>query len=238
MTTSRRIAIIGDGKMGRSVSAVAAERGHRVVATLDASRNAGGGGISSQSMGTPDVAIEFTEPASALANVLACVRARIPVVVGTTGWYDQLSLVEHAVTSERGAVFYAPNFSVGVALFMQIAEQAARAMRGAEEFDAHVVETHHRAKRDAPSGTAASLAARLREPLGHDVPITSVRVGAVPGTHELLFDAPFEQIRLTHEARDRRVFAAGAVRAAEWLVGRQGLFTMRDMLQLTKERQP
>ena len=235
MTISRRVAIIGDGKMGRMVASVAAERGHHVVATLTASRNPDGSGISPQSLDAPDVAIEFTAPGAALSNVLACLRARIPVVVGTTGWYDQLVLVQHEVAAQDGSVFYAPNFSLGVALFIQIAEQAAQAMRDVEEFDPQIVETHHRSKRDAPSGTAASLAARLRAPLGREVPITSVRVGSVPGTHEVLFDAPFEQIRLTHEARDRRVFAAGAVRAAEWLVGRQGLFTMRDMLQLTTE---
>ena len=236
MTAPRRVAIIGDGKMGRAVAAIAREKGHQIVATLDSERNAYGEGISRESLGEPEIAIEFTEPSAALANVLACVKAGIPVVVGTTGWYEQLLTVERAVADARGSVFYAPNFSIGAALFMQIAEQAARAMRDVEDFDAHIVETHHRAKRDAPSGTAASLAARVREPLGHEVPITSVRVGAVPGTHELLFDAAFEQIRLTHEARDRRVFAAGAVRAAEWLVGREGLITMRDMLQLTKER--
>ncbi len=236
MSTPRRIAIIGDGKMGRSVAAIARERGHAVVATLDAVANVGGMGISRESLGQPDVAIEFTEPAAALANVLACVRASVPVVVGTTGWYDDLPLVERAVTTEGGSVCYAPNFSLGVAIFMEIARQAARTMRDVEEFDAHIVETHHRQKRDAPSGTAALLGATVGEALGRDVGISSVRVGAVPGTHELLFDAPFEQIRLTHEARDRRVFAAGAVRAAEWLVGRRGLYTMHDMLQLTMER--
>ncbi|MEP7344805.1 MAG: dihydrodipicolinate reductase C-terminal domain-containing protein [Gemmatimonadaceae bacterium] len=233
--TGRRIAIIGDGKMGQSVAIIARERGHDVVATLHAAHNVGGAGISRESLSQPEIAIEFTQPEAALPNVLACVRAGIPVVVGTTGWYDNLPQVEQAVGADGGSVFYAPNFSLGVALFMQIAEQAARAMRDVEEFDAHIVETHHRAKKDAPSGTAASLRAIVREGLGRDVAISSVRVGAVPGTHELLFDASFEQIRLTHEARDRRVFAAGAVRAAEWLVGRQGVFTMRDMLQLTKE---
>jgi len=234
--TPRRIAIIGDGKMGRSIAALAAERGHTVTIVLGVAENSGGSGITAERLGRPDVAIEFTEPQAAFENVLACVRAEIPVVVGTTGWYARLPEVEQAVANGRGAVFHAPNFSLGVALFQRIAAEAARVMRDIVEFDAQIVETHHRAKKDAPSGTAASLASTVSRGLGREVEITSVRVGAVPGTHELLFDAPFEQIRLTHEARDRRVFAAGALRAAEWLVGRRGTFTMHDLLQLTTER--
>ncbi|MBV6520798.1 MAG: 4-hydroxy-tetrahydrodipicolinate reductase [Gemmatimonadaceae bacterium] len=236
MTERRRIAIIGDGRMGRAVAALAAERGHAIVAMLGERENVGGVAIGSARLGNPDVAIEFTEPASALANVLACVRERIPVVVGTTGWYAGLPEVERLVADAAGAVFYSPNFSFGVALFLRIAGEAARAFRDMAEYDAHIVETHHKAKKDAPSGTAASLAAVASAGLGRAIGVTSVRVGSVPGTHELLFDAPFEQIRVAHEARDRRVFAAGAVRAAEWLVGRQGVFTMQDMLQLTLER--
>lgn len=236
MITPRRIAIIGDGKMGLAVAALATERGHTVTVTLGAAENARGSGITVERLGKPDVAIEFTEPAAALENVLACVRAAIPVVVGTTGWYARLPEVEQMVANSNGAVFHAPNFSLGVALFQRMAAEAARMMRDVAEFDAQIVETHHRAKKDAPSGTAASLASTVSRGLAREVEITSVRVGAVPGTHELLFDAPFEQIRLTHEARDRRVFAAGALRAAEWLVGRHGIFTMQDLLQLTKER--
>jgi 4-hydroxy-tetrahydrodipicolinate reductase len=108
-------------------------------------------------------------------------------------------------------------------------------MRQAAGFEAHMVETHHSAKKDAPSGTAVALAAELRATLGRDVPVTSVRVGAVPGTHEIIFDAPFEQVRLEHVARDRRVFADGALRAAEWLIGRHGIFTLQDMLAPSTE---
>lgn len=235
MTVQRRIALIGFGKMGRAVATLALERGHEVVATLDGARTVRSGAITREALGEPDVAIEFTQPAAALPNVLACVRAHVPVVVGTTGWYDQLPVVERAVHEEGGSVLYAPNFSLGVAIFLELAAQAGRAMQDQAQFDVQLLETHHRAKRDAPSGTAAALAAAVRRTSGREVPITSIRVGAVPGTHELLFDAPFEQIRLTHEARDRRVFADGALSAAEWLVGRQGLFTMRDMLHLPKE---
>ena len=130
------------------------------------------------------------------------------------------------------AALWSPNFSVGVQLFLQIAEDAARRAREVLGFDAHIVETHHTAKKDAPSGTGIAIAERVEAGLGRAVPISSVRVGSVPGTHEIILDAPFEQIRLVHEARDRRVFADGALAAARWLAtARPGaVYTMRDVL--------
>lgn len=225
-----RIAIIGDGKMGRAIAALAAERNVTVTAILGLSENREGVAISRTNLGAPDVAVEFTEPAAAAANAIACVRAGIPVVVGTTGWYDALERVAGEVTQHGGALLWAPNFSLGVAVLTAAAEAAAHALRDAEGYDVHLIETHHAAKKDRPSGTAGALARAAGEALGRDVPITSVRTGHVPGTHELIFDAAFEQIRLVHEARDRRVFADGALRAATWLRGRQGIFTMRDVI--------
>ncbi|HYD55036.1 MAG TPA: dihydrodipicolinate reductase C-terminal domain-containing protein, partial [Gemmatimonadaceae bacterium] len=153
-----------------------------------------------------------------------------PVVVGTTGWYAHLPVVSAHVRERDGALLWAPNFSIGVNLFQELVARAAALMRGAASFDVHLVETHHAAKKDAPSGTAGSLARAASHGLGREVPITSVRTGHVPGTHELVFDAPFESIRLEHVARDRRVFAEGALAAARWLAGRRGVFTMRDLL--------
>jgi 4-hydroxy-tetrahydrodipicolinate reductase len=127
-------------------------------------------------------------------------------------------------------MLWSPNFSLGVNLFWQVAELAARMAARIPALDAHIIEVHHAAKRDAPSGTALELQRRASAALGREIPVTSVRTGAVPGTHELLFDAPFEQIRITHEARDRRTFAEGALTAARWLVGRHGIFTMSDLL--------
>jgi 4-hydroxy-tetrahydrodipicolinate reductase len=177
------------------------------------------------------VAIEFTVPAAAAANIAACARAGVPVVCGTTGWEAGRPTAEAAVRAANGAVLWAPNFSLGVHVFARIAEAAARELaRVPGHFAAQLVDTHHAAKQDAPSGTARMLADRLRGALG-DVPITSIRTGSVPGTHEFVFDAPFEQIRLTHEARDRRVFAAGALAAARWIVGRHGVFTMDDLFE-------
>jgi 4-hydroxy-tetrahydrodipicolinate reductase len=219
------LALVGMGRMGRSLAELAPERGFDVVARLDH-----GQAITRESLRGAAVAIEFTAPGAAAANVLACAAAGCPVVVGTTGWYQDLPMVRAAVEGAGTALLHAPNFSLGVAIFDRVVAEAARLFAGAPGFDAHLVETHHSAKKDAPSGTAAALARTAEAASGKPVPITSVRVGSVPGTHALLFDAPFEQVRLVHEARDRRVFAEGALAAARWLVGRRGVFTMQDVL--------
>lgn len=226
-----KIALIGDGRMARAIAPIALERGHTVTVMLGRNDNRDGSGITRERLGSPDLAIEFTEPPAAPANVMACVRAGLPVVVGTTGWYDQLDSVIAEVRRLDGSLFWAPNFSIGVAVLSAAVVAATAALRGVPGFDVHLVETHHAAKKDRPSGTAASLASSAAGQLGRDVPITSIRTGFVPGTHELVIDAAFEQLRLVHEARDRRVFADGAVSAAEWLLGRKGVFTMRDVLQ-------
>ena len=225
--TATPLALIGLGRMGRALVDLAPDRGFQVVARLGR-----GQAITRESLAGAVVAIEFTVPESAAANVFACAAAGCPVVVGTTGWYGQLPAVTAEVDRSGGAMLYAPNFSVGVAIFHRIVAEAARLFAGAASFDAHLVETHHAAKKDAPSGTAAALEQTAATASGKPLPITSVRVGSVPGTHELVFDAPFEQVRLVHEARDRRVFAEGALVAARWLVevGRRGVFTMQDVL--------
>ena len=219
------LALIGMGKMGKALQALAPERGFHVVATLDH-----GEAITKASLDGAQVAIEFTAPDAAPANVRACVEAGCPVVVGTTGWYSELPAVSAEVELANGAMLTAPNFSVGVAIFDRVVAEAARLFAGVTGFDAHMIETHHTAKKDKPSGTANMLAGTAEQASGVKLPITSVRVGSVPGTHELIFDAPFEQVRLVHEARDRRVFAEGALTAARWLVGRRGVFTMQDVL--------
>jgi 4-hydroxy-tetrahydrodipicolinate reductase len=219
------LALIGMGRMGRALAELAPERGFTVVARIDHEQP-----VTRESLGTAAVAIEFTVPGAAAANVLACAAAGCPVVVGTTGWYAQLPMVRDEVERRGSAMLHAPNFSLGVAIFDRLVAEAARLFGGASSFEGHLVETHHSAKKDAPSGTAASLARTAETASGKPLPITSVRVGSVPGTHELVFDAPFEQVRLVHEARDRRVFAEGALAAARWLVGRRGVFTMQDVL--------
>jgi 4-hydroxy-tetrahydrodipicolinate reductase len=223
------IAVIGDGKMGRTVAQMVQERGWHLTAMLDAEHNQGGAGITRRALGDPDVAIEFTEPASAVPNIMACIHEGVPVVVGTTGWYASLPLITEAVEEESGSLLWAPNFSVGVAAFIELAKEAARIV-SKSGFSAALVETHHSAKKDAPSGTALSIVQAMESEIEKEIPVTSIRTGSVPGTHELIFDAPFEQIVMRHEARDRRVFADGALRAAEWLRGKKGVFTMRDVL--------
>ena len=223
------LALVGMGRMGRALAALAPERGFRVVAELDAARE-DYVGISRYSLRGAQVAIEYTTPDAAPANARACAVANCPVVVGTTGWYDQLPAVAAEVERTGGALLTAPNFSIGVAVFDRVVAEAAHLFAQLRGFDAHLIETHHAAKKDAPSGTAGALARTVSAGLGRPVPVTSIRTGHVPGTHEVVFDAPFEQIRLVHEARDRRVFAEGALVAARWLVGRRGVYTMADVL--------
>jgi len=228
--TNRNLAIIGDGKMGQAIRQLAVEKGWRVTAVIGQRESAEGVGISRLSLGEPDVAVEFTEPGAAVPNVMACLREKVPVVVGTTGWYDSLEEVTRLATESGTPLLWSPNFSLGVNVLIELARDAAKMMSTLEEFDAHIVETHHAKKKDAPSGTAIAIAKAAADALDRPIPTTSVRTGSVPGTHELIFDAAFEQLSLIHRARDRRVFADGALKAADWLVGRKGVFTMRDVL--------
>jgi 4-hydroxy-tetrahydrodipicolinate reductase len=222
-----RLAIIGLGRMGRAVEQLANERGFEVVARIGKE-----GAMTRETTMNADVAVEFTSPLSAPGNIRAAIEAGCPIVVGTTGWYDERPAIEQLALDRGAALLIAPNFSPGVAAFTQSVQQAARALRSAPGFDAHIIETHHTAKKDAPSGTAAQLAAVTASDWGRRIPVTSVRTGSVPGTHEVLFDAPFEQIRITHVARDRRLFADGALTAARWIIGKRGVFTIGDVFSV------
>ncbi len=229
MTTQRpRIAILGMGKMGREVDALAGERGIEVVARLDEA-DVADRGAAVAALRAADVTIEFTTPASAVGNVDLCLEAGCPVVVGTTGWYDALEELAVRVEARAGALLWAPNFSVGVALLGALCERAAELVKNIEGFDVHITETHHAGKLDAPSGTALLLKDALAGS-GQEVPIESIRIGDVPGRHEVCIDGTYEQVTLSHEARSRRVFADGAITAAMWLRGRKGIFTMQDVL--------
>ncbi|MGI9089926.1 MAG: 4-hydroxy-tetrahydrodipicolinate reductase, partial [Gemmatimonadaceae bacterium] len=220
-----RIAIIGHGKMGRAVEDVAAAAGLSVVAVLDRAAV-----INADSLCGANVAIEFSEPSSAIANAKACIDAECSVVIGTTGWYDQLDALAAYARERDGSILWSANFSLGVHALAQLVREAGVLFSSLGGFDAQIVETHHTAKKDAPSGTALLLQRQVESTLGRPVPITSIRIGSVPGTHELVLDAAFEQIVISHEARDRRVFAEGAIAAARWLVGRRGVFTLADVL--------
>jgi 4-hydroxy-tetrahydrodipicolinate reductase len=225
--TPVRVLVIGDGRMGRAVVQVAAERGCTVIGMLGPAEMPEG-----VVPGAADVAIEFTEPGAAAANVRACIAADLPVVSGTTGWDADLGAVREEARRAGATMLHAPNFSLGVAMFARLVQAAAALAAGGlpREAGLHLIETHHAAKKDAPSGTARLLARLAAEAAGREVPVTSVRVGSVPGTHEFVLDAAYEQIRLVHEARDRRVFADGAVAAALWLVKQHGVFTFDDFI--------
>jgi 4-hydroxy-tetrahydrodipicolinate reductase len=231
--SGRRVAIIGDGKMGQAIRQLAVAKGWKVTAVVGERDSDGGKGITALSLGEPEVAVEFTQPDAAVGNITACLRARVPVVAGTTGWYDSLPDVTRIAKETGTSLLWSPNFSLGVNVMIELARYAGTMMRTLEDFDGHIVETHHAMKKDAPSGTAIAIAKAASDALERPIPTTSVRTGSVPGTHELIFDGAFEQLSLTHLARDRRAFAEGALKAANWLVGKNGVFTMRDVLELS-----
>jgi 4-hydroxy-tetrahydrodipicolinate reductase len=223
-----RVALIGRGRLGREIIALAPDRQVVIAAefsrenpiTLDALRTS-----------AADVVLDVSTAAAVESNLAICLSAHVPIVLGVTGWYTDEARLRTQVEMAHGAVLAAPNFSIGAVLFSQIVADAARRCTAQLGFDAHIVETHHAAKLDAPSGTARRLGELASAERDSAVPITSVRVGHVPGIHTMVLDAPFEQITLTHEARDRRVFAHGALLAARWLHGKRGWFTMDDAVR-------
>jgi 4-hydroxy-tetrahydrodipicolinate reductase len=226
-----RLAIVGSGKMGRTVAALAEERGHVVHAIIGREENAGGAALTPERLRGVDAAIEFTRPDAVVTNLERLIEAGIPTVTGTTGWNAELPRVARLVEARRGALLHAANFSAGVHLFLRAARDLAARFAGRPEFDSFILEEHHAAKVDAPSGTAAALRRRLREAdPAREFPITSVRAGSIPGTHVVTYDGPHDTVALSHVARSRRGFAAGALAAAEWLPGRPGVHDFEEML--------
>jgi 4-hydroxy-tetrahydrodipicolinate reductase len=215
------------GKMGQAIRALALSQRHEIAAELDV------GQLTQDAVRGADVAIEFTQPDSAVENLLKLAAWKVPTVCGTTGWYPRLPEVKAAIDKEKAALVYAPNFSVGVQVFLRAAAELARSIAKRPEFDAHIVETHHSEKKDAPSGTAGALqeVVRKQDPK-RPYPITSIRAGKVPGTHDLHIESQGESILLQHQAHDRNIFAAGALTAAGWLAEkpRQGVFTLEQVL--------
>ena len=223
-----KIAIIGYGKMGHAVEAMAVERGRSVVCTIDNPQE-----MSEKQalLRSTDVAIEFTTPATAVGNIRGCFEAGVPVVCGTTGWLDAYDAVADECRTCGGAMLTASNFSIGMNIMFALNERLAELMRGRDDYRVTLSETHHIHKLDAPSGTAIVLRQAIRERLPQqEAPIESFRVGEVPGTHIVRYDSEIDTITLTHEAHSRRGLAQGALLAAEWLCGRKGVFTMKDLL--------
>ena len=242
------IALLGYGKMGKAIEAAAVQRGHTI-----------GLGVGSNNAGASptgcDVAIEFSKPEHALANMRLCLEAGVPVVVGTTGWYDHLTEVKTLVHEHNGSLLWASNFSIGVNLFFRLNKQLTRLMDPQAAYHVHIDEVHHIHKLDAPSGTAITLArdidlisqrysgwalqssGQVRPPLSsgqglgvRPIAIHAERTDEVPGKHSISWTSEDDRIVITHEAFSRKGFATGAVVAAEWLLGRTGFFTMDDVL--------
>lgn len=198
---------------------------------IDSQDNAGGKGLTRERLAGADVAVEFTRPDAVVRNLERLIELGIPTVTGTTGWTESLPRISALVKERGGALLHAPNFSAGVHFFLQVAREMARRFQGRREFGDSIVEQHHASKLDAPSGTALLLQRQVaREDPGRRFAITSVREGTIPGTHSLIYEGRHETITLSHVARSRESFAAGALAAAEWLPGKSGVFTFEDML--------
>lgn len=237
-----KIGLIGYGKMGQAIERIALERGHEIVYKVHAENP-----LSQVSIADADIAIEFTQPDSVVNHIKSCMEANTPIVVGTTAWQAQLDEVKHLVLSKQGSLLYASNFSIGVNILFQLNEKLAQLMSPHAEYQAKIEEIHHIQKLDAPSGTAVSLADGLiqnnknytcwKSETGawpqvkeHELPIQAIREPNVPGTHTVTYQSTIDTITLNHEAHSRDGFALGSIIAAEFLLGKKGVFTMRDVL--------
>ncbi len=235
-----KIALIGYGKMGKAIEEIALSKGHEIVLKIDVQNNHE---FTKEHIQKADVAIEFTGPHSAFENVKKCIELGIPVVSGSTGWLDQWSEIEAACKAHNGCVVYSSNYSIGVNLFFELNKQLAKLMEPYLDYDVSMVELHHTEKKDAPSGTAISLAEQVlscssrkkqwvKNPSTNpsDLVITSERIDPAPGTHTVTYSSPIDNIEITHTAHTRKGFASGAVLAAEFASKKSGIFTMKDVL--------
>ena len=230
-----KIALVGYGKMGKIIGEIAESRGHEVVAKLNESPTL-------ENLNNPDVVIEFSNPEVAFNNIKICLENKIPVVCGTTGWLDQKPEIEKIATENETAFLYGSNFSLGVNLFFALNEKLADLMKNFSEYKVQLEEIHHTHKKDAPSGTAISLAEgiikndnrfdawKLDETKGNELGIFAIREDEVPGTHSIFYRSEVDEIEIKHTAFNRNGFALGAVIAAEWIQGKKGNFSMNDVL--------
>ncbi len=235
-----KIALIGYGKMGRAIEEIALQRGHEIVLKIN---------IENLEDNTPenlrkaDVAIEFTGPETAYENVVGCLKAGIPVVCGSTGWLNRYDEVASLCKQANGTMLYASNFSIGVNIFFAVNERLAALMSTQPQYDVSIKEIHHTQKLDAPSGTAITLAEQVLSRTNqktrwvkdsgstdHDLVIVSERIDPAPGTHHVKYTSSVDDIEIIHTAHSRTGFASGAVQAAEYIAGRKGVFSMRDVL--------
>jgi len=228
---TRGLAIVGHGKMGRLIEQLAPEYGFDVRLTLNSSTNTHGAGLSGENLRGVDAAVEFSTPSAVLQNIRRLAAQGIPVVTGTTGWFQELRCAREAVQSGGGALVWSPNFSVGVYRFRQIIAQAASAFAAEHEYEAWGWEIHHAAKRDAPSGTLLAIAEEMKQAgFERSINLSASRAGTHPGTHEIGFDSSADTITIRHTARSREGFARGALRAARWILGKSGVFEFREIV--------
>lgn len=211
-----RIALLGYGKMGKMVEQIAREKGIEIV-EFDAA----------------DIAIDFSHASCVLGHVKRAIKHQKNLVIGTTGWGQEQSQIFDLVQKSSIGLLYSPNFSIGIQLFLQLIERAASLFDAFPEYDVAGIEEHHRNKQDAPSGTALAIMQKIKEttPSKKEIPFASVRYGNIPGTHTVVFDSLSDTITLQHSARNREAFAQGALLAAEWLLGRKGIYTFEDLFK-------
>jgi len=237
-----KIALIGYGKMGKTIEAIALQRGHDIVLKIDVGNMAD---MTEASLRRADVAIEFTSPHSAFDNVMKCLSAGTPLVCGSTGWLDKLSIAEQYCREHNGSFLYASNFSIGVNIFFEINKRLAELMNPHPGYTVGMVEIHHTQKLDAPSGTAVTLAEQIIERVDRTanwtyqpttdptlIPIVSKRIDPAPGIHTVTWTSDIDTIEITHTAHNRQGFATGAVLAAEFVSGKKGIFSMKNVLGL------
>ncbi|MFN4234336.1 MAG: 4-hydroxy-tetrahydrodipicolinate reductase [Bacteroidia bacterium] len=236
-----KIALIGYGKMGKEIEQIALSRGHEVVLKISLDNIED---CNSENLKKADVAIEFTAPHAALQNMYRCFEAAVPVVVGTTGWYKHLEEVKKECKKYNATLLYASNFSIGVNLFFALNKKLAQLMAPYRQYDVTIEEIHHTQKLDAPSGTAITLANdiiafhptkkqwSLEKNDKENLYIKAKRIDPCPGTHSIKYSSDIDDIEIIHTAHNRKGFATGAVLAAEWLVGKNGIFTMNDVLNI------
>ena len=239
-----KIALSGYGKMGREIEKIALERGHEIVIKFNDPEDWVG---KEDKLANADVAIEFSMPQSVVSNIFKCFDANVPVVVGTTGWFEQLDHVKQVCFEHDRSILYASNFSIGVNLFFEVNRVLAKLMNEHEDYHVSMEETHHTAKLDSPSGTAIKLANDVIDNLERkdlwvnkktekdcELEIISHRIENVPGTHVVKYESDIDEIEITHTAKSRVGFAKGAVIAAEWLADKKGVYTMSDLLKDVK----
>ena len=235
-----KIALLGYGKMGVEIEKAALERNHEILLRIDSQAE-----IDTEDLSKAEVAIDFSTPSSASYNIFKCFDVGVPIIVGTTGWSDKLEEIKQKCMEKSQALLYSSNFSIGVNIFFELNRKLAQMMDKHGSYDVSIEETHHTQKLDAPSGTAITLAKDIIDTLDRkkqwvnnestavaDIQVTSIRKNSVTGTHIVKYLSDIDGLEIKHEANSRKGFAMGAVLAAEWIIGKRGVFTMQDMLKL------